>query len=231
MEKDKSNTVKTVLTYIRNGPISGLPYDKLISSVQQYSNNPDLKFLLKDIINNIDLNLLAIEIHHGKLKRIKNIVNTLAYCYLTNKSYLPQNSYELLYYLNSEVPWYKHTLELQSMLSSLIICHKNLYFTKDISNFISIDLVTKEMLNNEAIDMFLPIYYKLSFAKNNYWIHVLSNKTLNDKINFNINTKLEPYILVPKGVKNIIQSMNPSLHSKEIDLILKELYSYKNWLM
>lgn len=85
--KKEDHTVENVLTYIKAGPLDGLPYDKLIYSIEQNHAENNLFFVIKSIIDTIDLNLVAIKINHGKLKKIKKIVNRLAYSYLTSEEH------------------------------------------------------------------------------------------------------------------------------------------------
>lgn len=223
--RKKDNTVQNVITYIRDGPLSGLPYDKLICSIEQSNNDNDIVSVIKSIINGINLNLVAIEINHKKLNKIKEIVNSLAYSYLTNDKYKEKTPYELINNLDNELPWYRQAIELQNSLSSLIIYSKKVSFIK--GNII--DITTNQLSIVNELNIFVLIYYSLNFSEKNHWFYVLTNKSLDDKINFNMAIPLEPMIMEPTGLRNIIWTMNPSLNEEEKQFLLDELFSYKNW--
>lgn len=226
--KTEDHTVDNVLTYINDAPLDGLPYDKLLYSIEKYHTENNLFFIMKSIIDTINLNLVAIKINHGKLKKIKKILNKLACSYLNSEDYKTLTPYDILNHLNKDTHWYEYTLELQKNLKSLIIYYKN----KSINNCNIIDIVTTEMLlSKDKINYLALVYYSLSFCKNNCWINVLTQKSLDTnsylKI-INTSIKLEPIIL-PRGVSQNIRAMNPSLKAEAIKLISHNLFAYKKW--
>lgn len=217
--KNKINTVKTILTYIINAPIAGMPYDKLIDTVNRNSLM-DTDTILKNIIEDIHLNLIGIKLDPSKLKLAKKIVNDIAYIYLTDDQYKKMKIYDLS---NCDIhsTLYKYFLKLNKELSSMIIHHKTIL---SISNSL-IQLTPSKVFDNN----YLSIYYRLSFAKNNYWFYLLGNKKVNDTFSISTDTDLSPLILQPKGLMSIIGVMNPDLDKERISYILKSLYQYKKW--
>ena len=114
---------------------------------------------------------------------------------------------------------------MQNKFKEIIIYYKNLY--PEENNVLNI--VTKDMYSNNVVKELMTIYSRLSFGKNNYWSYVLSNKTIKEPLNFITDTNLNPLVVTPRGVKNIIWAMNPSLKEEDINEISKKLYTYKKW--
>lgn len=217
--KNKINTVKTVLTYIISAPIAGMPCNKLIHTVKRNSLI-DTDIILKNIIENIHLNLIGIKLNPSRLKLAKKIVNTIAYIYLTDDQYKKMGVHDLSN-CDTHSTLYKYFLKLNKELSSMIVHYRTM---SSISNSL-IQLTPSKVFD----DNYLSIYYKLSFAKNNYWFNLLGNKKINDTFSINTNTNLLPLMLQPKGLMSIIGVMNPDLDKERISYILKNLYKYKKW--
>jgi Clostripain family. len=220
--KNKTNTVKNILTYINNGPISGMPYDKLIHTVQK-NNLCNTDTVLKNIIDNIDFDLIGIKLDTGKLKSVKKIVSNMAYIYLTDERYKKMNTYDLSD-CDNKSDLYKYFLKLNKELFSMIIHYKIISTTSN--SLINLtNLATYRVFDDKKLSM----YYKLSFAKNNYWIYILGNKTIDDTFDFTVGTYLLPSKLQEEGLMNLIRAMNPSFNEEEVKCILKKLYQYKKW--
>lgn len=219
--KNKVNTVSNVLTYINNGPIEGMPYDKLIYSVAKNSLS-STDDILKNIIDNIQLDLIAVKLDSGKLKAAKKIVNNIAHIYLTNK-HVQINS-ESSIDSNSKSDFNNHFIQLNKVLYSMIIHYKTI--SGNVRSLISLT-----NLDNYRVfdDKYLSMYYKLSFAKNNYWLYVLGNKDIDDNFNVELNTDLLPSKLQAKGLINLVRAMNPCFNEEKIYDVLKSLYKYKRW--
>lgn len=220
--KNKINTVKSILTYINNGPISGMPYDKLIHTVEK-NNLCDTDTTLKKIIDNIELDLIGVKLDNGKLKLVKKIVSNMAYLCLTDEQYKRMNTYDLLDSDNKS-NLYNYFLKLNKELFSMIIHYKTI--TTNVNSLINLtNLATYGVLDDKHISM----YYKLSFAKNNYWIYILGNKGINDTFDVTTGTDLLPSRLEDRGLMNLIRTMNPSFNEEEVSNVLKNLYEYKKW--
>ncbi|MCM1990445.1 clostripain-related cysteine peptidase [Oceanirhabdus seepicola] len=224
--KDKENSVKNVITYIENGPLRGIPYDKILSSLEKSIPVNDIGYLIKDILNNINLNLVAIDINYESLEQIKRTVNNLAYFYLINERFNNKPPSELIYSINCKDPFYNYVLELQNALKQIIIYYKSDYFIKNnIINITTTDL-SKSFDSVEVI----PIYNKLGFAKNNLWSNVITNKAINDPLKPNIDILFKPMFMSSKILIPWIWSMNSYLSKDEILLVSYKLLKYMNRL-
>lgn len=214
--KEKKNTVKSLITYLGEGPLSGLDYSKTVSILERNINEKSIEPIIKDIIDSYDFDLVGINIDNGKLKNIKREIDSLSYNYLTSNS-KKLTPFEILTDLNSDYPWYESLVRFQKSLLSIVICYK-MEGNKNILNIIYSDV--KDLIN---------VYYKLSFAKGNYWTYILSDKKIGETLNFNIKESFQPIIILSNGLKSLIKVMNPTSSPQVIDQIHKKLISYKHW--
>ncbi|MCT4508375.1 MAG: clostripain-related cysteine peptidase [Tepidibacter sp.] len=209
--KDKDYSVQSILTYIGEGPIQGLPYDSMIHLLED--NNTD--YIIKKIINNLNYNLVAFEVNNTKFEKIKNLFNELANCYLDNKN-KELKPYEIFFYLDTEYPWYSIIKDIRDSMKSIVIHSKTINNNLGLINLMT--QVSKDF--NE-----LYSYYKLSFNQNNKWSYLVSNKKSID----NINLELKSIKISYKAIYEIISMMNPSLNEDDKELILINLIKNKNW--
>lgn len=219
--KDENHAIQNVLTYIDTGPIQGLPYDKLLQAVRQNCHITDLHYFIKEIINSLQFDLVAFEINHDKLKYIKKLYNDLADCYLAANDTIAISLHEL-YSLNPTFPWYTLSMSLQYNLLSLIIHAKN------ISNS-SNELLHVANLPTDNPE-YIALYSRLSFAQNNHWAYLLSNKTSSLSPAPLQDTVLTPLQLALKDVYTYISIMNPTSSDQQKQDIFTKLLQYKNWL-
>jgi hypothetical protein len=225
--KSKNHSVNNILTYVKDGPIQGLPYDILLSAVEDNADNKDTSTILKTIVDKINLNLVSIKINHGKLKKAKKLLNNLAYSYLTTEDEKSIDPYTLLYNPNPTYSWYPKVIELKKNLNELIL------YSKNSSKNNLIDIVTEKMLlTNTEIGHYVLLYYQLSFSKNNYWLYILTNKSIGEKLflnRINDSIKLEPIFLPPLAIPRNIRIMNPLLKEHDIQILSSKLFQYKKW--
>lgn len=212
--KSKNNVVSNILTYIGEGPFKGLPYDTIIELIQNCSDFNNVEKILKDMINMLNLDTIAFQINHENLESIKSKFSKLAYCYLINKDEYKLNPFHLFTKTNPNYPWYNLINELNESLTSIIIHHK------DNSN-------NKESLIKvicEELGSLINIYSKLAFTKNNYWINLLSNKKIGDKVNYYNNIDLKPMKLSKEGILYSILTTNPTLSIEKAESIINEIF-------
>jgi hypothetical protein len=217
--KEKQNTVQNVITYIETGPVSGLPADRLINIIKENAKAEDKSIMVRSIIDYMGFDLVAIDINPNKLKKIKNASNELAYSYLTNKGEKRYTPFEILTCLNKEDPWYEKVIDFQKELSSLVIHYRRIgNQRKNLLNIIFLQL--KDLLN---------IYYKLGFAKVNYWTYLLGGKHINEELSIKAKETFKATRIKPEGLRSLIQAMNPNKDSKSIEDIFEKLVANRGW--
>ncbi|CAH2214313.1 clostripain-related cysteine peptidase [Tepidibacter aestuarii] len=209
--KDKDYSVQSILTYIGEGPIQGLPYDKMINLLEE--NNTE--YIIKKIIDNLNYNLVAFEVDNNKFEKIKSLFNELANCYLDNKKE-ELKAYELLSYAGAKHPWGSIIKNIKEDMNSIVI-----YSKKNNNNLGLINIMT--YLTSDSNQLYS--YYKLSFTSDNKWAYLVSDKRTID----NINLELKPIKISHQAVYELISIMNPSLNEYDKKVILDNLIKYKEW--
>lgn len=217
------NAVKNILTFIDGGPIAGLPYDKLIYLLQQNSQySPNI--VAKKIIQSLQLDLIAIKVDFEMLQKIKKAASELASYLLNNNRKEKVSSLEKLISLNNENSCNSLVNDLNESLWSVIIHYKCV--SPKQSNLIA--MPTDKLIH----PMVFFYYYKLGFARNNYWNHLLLDIPKGSHF-FDINIcpkpKPMPIMLSKQVLLGYIAVMNPSLNQKEQIAILNNLLNYKDW--
>jgi hypothetical protein len=227
--KKQDSSIKYVVTHIKRAPLEGLPYDSVIGSINETSKNSNIKEVIKNLIDNANLDLVAIEMNHSKLKKIKGLLNNLGYSYLTNEKYKQISPYKFLYDLDENDDCYKQVTELQKSLRELIVYSKNIRYTdRDLININTF----RAPDSGDGLNLFMLIYYSLSFNKNNYWFQVLMGKSIKEDMEFNMygtDIALEPTVIHPAMLESSIGFMNPSIDDKQVEIIFDKLLKYKSW--
>lgn len=225
--RSKINTVKYLLTYIGDGPIGGIPYGKIIEKIKLNLYAYDLKSLITQIINSIDLNLVAIEIDHSKLSKIREYINRILSVYLDSGAIRKNNSSTLDILFNKNTPYYNEVIRLKNTILSLLN-HSNQVSSEQED---LIDIGAIHILNSNPVNNMLSIYTQFDFVRESRWIKVLKNKMGESLIpNTIYPQKNHLLILTRQGLKKIISAANPVLGEEEIDLILDRLLAYKRWI-
>jgi hypothetical protein len=214
----QSPSIRYVLTYILNGPIYGLPYHRVIQRVQKYPEG-DVKHLIFDLVNSLNLDLVAFEICHHKLEEIKKGFSELAACYLKHRQV--QKSPGDLLTANSENPWNHLSLVVAHLARSLIVHAKS---SVQPAAFLNV-------ANTTTTDRYcIDLYSKLAFARNNYWTYLLSNETLVPDQVSQDSLALKPLVLSPQAINAYISIMNPLASMEEEISIFQNLVNYKKWV-
>lgn len=220
--KDENHAVQNIITYIGGGPLHGLSYDKLIWSVQCNSHIVDLPSFIQKIVDSLDFDLVAIEVNHKKLKHIKKQYNDLADCYIASKRGQETKLHEL-FLAKPENEWYALATSINCSVLSIIIYHKTT------TNFKS-SLLNSATLPTNNLEKIIR-YSKLSFAQNNNWTYLLSNKALQPRLSDTSEVEVNPLMLSAQEVFNYISIMNPSLLKEQIQIIFEKLLLYKKWVL
>jgi hypothetical protein len=204
--QDEDHAVQNVLTFIGEGPIAGLPYDSIIYLVQKNIDN-DVTYIIKQIIDLLHLDLVAFEINHKKLQNIKRTAHELARCHLNCDGKEEVNALD--------------TRCLDNKLATIIIHSKRISQKKCHAIIIAATMIPP----------LAHFYYRLAFARNNYWTHLQLNKFKDNDYAANMRIELVPISLPKETLYCFIAIMNQSLDQQRLEMILEELLIYKNWQM
>lgn len=220
--KEKNHAVQTVITYIYNGPLQGLPYDKLLRTLQQTAFSADMQAIVKRLVAALPFDLIAFEINHGKLAEIKGLFNELALQYSrSNPTREDDNLVHLLHAHNPLDSWYQLARKTLSGLLSTIICSRKAFE----DNRMPVNFANKTTSDMASISR----YYRLGFAQNNCWTYLLSKKTFDVKAPVQSRQGLRPLKLTPQEVYTYISVMNPGMTQDDKEKTVSELFRYNKW--
>ena len=212
--KEKVNVVKYIITYINNGPLEGMDYNYIIQKIDDEPTN----LILKNIVNKSKQNLVAIEVKHGKLEKIKELSNKLAYYWLLNNEEKATKEEIKLY---NDI--YK---KVDKVINQLILCAQNIEQRKRL-----IHLIFYNEYQIEDVESFVRFYYKLAFTKNNYCSNLMGRKSYTEKTNMK-NSKIEQEILDKRYIELFISYFNgDSITYEEVKNIANNLYMKNNWII
>ena len=212
--KEKVNVVKYIMTYINNGPLEGMDYNYIIQKIDDEPTN----LILKNIVNKSKQNLVAIEVKHGKLEKIKELSNKLAYYWLLNNEEKATKEEIKLY---NDI--YK---KVDKVINQLILCAQNIEQRKRL-----IHLIFYNEYQIEDVESFVRFYYKLAFTKNNYCSNLMGRKSYTEKTNMK-NSKIEQEILDKRDIELFISNFNgDSITYEEVKNIANNLYMQNNWII
>ncbi|WP_302542734.1 clostripain-related cysteine peptidase [uncultured Clostridium sp.] len=212
--KEKVNVVKYIMTYINNGPLEGMDYNYIIQKIDDEPTN----LILKNIVNKSKQNLVAIEVKHGKLEKIKELSNKLAYYWLLNNEEKATKEEIKLY---NDI--YK---KVDKVINQLILCAQNIEQRKRL-----IHLIFYNEYQIEDVESFVRFYYKLAFTKNNYCSNLMGRKSYTEKTNMK-NSKIEQDILDKRDIELFISNFNgDSITYEEVKNIANNLYMKNNWII
>ena len=212
--KEKVNVVKYIITYINNGPLEGMDYNYIIQKIDDEPTN----LILKNIVNKSKQNLVAIEVKHGKLEKIKELSNKLAYNWLLNNEEKATKEEIKLY---NDI--YK---KVDKVINQLILCAQNIEQRKRL-----IHLIFYNEYQIEDVESFVRFYYKLAFTKNNYCSNLMGRKSYTEKTNMK-NSKIEQEILDKRDIELFISNFNgDSITYEEVKNIANNIYMKNNWII
>ena len=212
--KEKVNVVKYIMTYINNGPLEVMDYNYIIQKIDDEPTN----LILKNIVNKSKQNLVAIEVKHGKLEKIKELSNKLAYYWLLNNEEKATKEEIKLY---NDI--YK---KVDKVINQLILCAQNIEQRKRL-----IHLIFYNEYQIEDVESFVRFYYKLAFTKNNYCSNLMGRKSYTEKTNMK-NSKIEQEILDKRDIELFISNFNgDSITYEEVKNIANNLYMKNNWII
>jgi len=163
--------IKTFITYTNFAPYDGLDYKQLMKIINKTSNIQDVTLYTTKLINEISFNLIGYRIDKDILNSIKENFNKLAHSYLLDKNN-NINPLELIKNINSNSTLSESIKTINNKIESLIInCKPRFYGINSSIN-----------ITHEDMDKLVSFYYKLAFAKNNYWTNLLSTQPLCEEL-------------------------------------------------
>jgi biotin synthase-like enzyme len=203
------------------GPLVGLPYDRIIQSVQQQLDIKDAVHIIQHITHKINTDLVTFQINHEKLLTLQTLFNDCAYCYLHSSQSEEITIREMFHHPNPKSEWHKIIQQIYSILPTLIVCYHKIHphssfiqFATDLSNV------------SEEISSF---YCRLAFAKNNHWLTLISHKNMPVNIMKNTDQKLKPWIISRQTLYESISAINPGFNHPQKMKILEDIIQYKKW--
>jgi len=210
--------VKTVLTHRVTAPPKGISYRELFSAIGNSPNESCVETLLKQIIDNTSADLIAYRVDSRINAQIKELFTELA------KQYLSCPDEDLLQLLRSEDlrhPGQDYRDNLSNLIGDLIIGRKS--------------AIQEPLQGIGVLDKYIPdqdtakLYYRLSFARDNYWTRLLCSRLPEKQFHFAVLVRFAPLILSKSKIKAMICSSNSSLSEDEANGILDQLIADRNW--
>jgi len=219
---DKNHGPKKAITYIQDGAMAGIPYDKLTGLLEQNCCETDMNVLIRKLIGSLELDLVGIELNNSRLTRIKQLSQGLCQHFLTHAA--QELRWELFMGSNPSLifPLSKQLQDMRRKISSVIIDYKR------------VSLPTSNLLNTaynipwEDMRKAAYFYSKLDFAKNNALATCLQNlgiKIFKQKGE----TDLRADIMPIGGLYKLILVMNPNLNNVESKAVLERLLTFRQW--
>lgn len=215
------HAVKHVLTYICDGPIRGMPYDRIIRQTQTDSYCLGVRDLIKNMIKEMELDLVAFVLEYNQLAGIKQAFHQLAECYIRHKAEYPAQIHEILFVSDYGCPWFRQAQAALAGLEELIIDYKR----SSTNDYGLLNIANVPTENRKAG----ILYSKLQFTHSNAWTQLLHrNASLHSDV-LNSENDWKPIILAPEEIFAYISLMNGKLTRQQKLSILNEVANYKNW--
>lgn len=210
--KEKSNTVKYLMTYINNGPLDGIDYRNIVGKL----DNKPTDLLLKDIVNSSEENIVVAEIKHGKLEKIRQLSDRLSYYWLLINDKIATNE-DIKIYNNIHKT-------IEKVINQLVVCAKN---NEEKKSLLHLMFYNKYQIVD--IESFTKFYYKLSFTKNNYCSNLIGKKKYNESANIK-ESVLEQEVLDKRDVELFVRNFNGDMISdKKVEETVNKIYKCNNW--
>ncbi|KYZ78186.1 hypothetical protein AXX12_01180 [Anaerosporomusa subterranea] len=216
---DPCHAVKNMATYLGQGPIQGLSPRTIIQQADKFSHLDDIEAFIKSFIKGLGSRLVACQISHSQLSCIKELYNKLAIEYVS----LKHNSinFQELLHGNPQDLWYGTLMDLREKLCSLIILASNQIQGQGIIN-----VASQRTTNIESI----KLYSMISFAKDNYWTHLLSEQDIREiEPVLKARALFEPIRISEREICRYISLFNPSFSQERIRKVFVDITKLQNW--
>lgn len=206
--KDKDPGVKNLLTYVQEGPLTGMPYDVILSKLKNGTTADILKNMVKDIYYDI----VAVEINPSKLQLIKEKAKEIAREYAINqREDIPAKNKAI-----------QELYELLPLLEDNILAWRTK--ATNIYKFFFLCTIGTSFKNPMELSDF---YSKLQFSKDNSCLKIISRE---NKGNSKEPLTLEEFrVFQPGDIGWYIKCYNPNLTNEQLTILVSKLYNIKGW--
>jgi len=219
--KHFSDYIFRLITYAGDGPLSGIPCCILNNVIKDNLSELDIDKIARNILDELDLDLISIKLDNKLLTDIKQTANNLAAVLLRDPQIPNAVMLDPLNAIKDGNPYFPEVQKLKRMLDSIIQYARTPHLKE--SNLLQIS--SKKLYSSDTIDDFMNLYNMFAFSRNNCWYSLLSG---ND-VNHSEPPLADCIFLSPRGMKNIIWSMNPGADDDAVNTILERLYELKKW--
>lgn len=217
--KEEEHAIQSVITYIEDGPIEGLPYDHILNVVQANSKAEDIRVVIKHIIEELSYDLISFEVEYQRLRKIKQMFHEKTFQYRLKDIDEGQAYHKLSSYEREKI-----LASISDELTPLII-----YFKRSQHNNASLVTVTESVSDHLKL---LKHYHRLAFAQENDWANFINEQPLDSIGICSVKTgSLLPLEMSPEEVCAYISIMNPTRDQSEQKNMLEAVYQYKKWVM
>lgn len=210
--------VHTVLMHRGSAPAAGLSYRELFNALDKCCPASDSEESLRELVQYSSADLIAYRIDAANLELIKKMFGRLAREFLRQKE---MNFLPVIQDSNPNFPAQGIKNEITERISSLIIEQK---------------INVRQPLETIcALDKYIPdkdtakLYYRLAFARENYWTQLLCSRLPEDHFKFVVSISLSPMVMGKSKVKALIRSCNPTMSENQINDVLDSLATEQGW--
>lgn len=224
-----NSRIKRVLTYIGKGPLEGLPYNNLLSLLEQVAFMP-ANHVLDIFVSEINVNrqqygLIALAIDHNQLELVRQLFDKLVTSYLLCNCTLGVDltPEELLSNFREDYPWSYYLKPIHKLLKAMIIAVKLAQNSSDA--ILPIHILYQKIPDEQRKNL----YGRLAFAKKNAWATLLCDRSFD----YMGSTLTDEIVAIPI-TKNILtafnyagnQNFSEELQKEKIDEFIKR----KHWI-
>jgi hypothetical protein len=163
--------VKRIIAYTDFAPYEGLDYKKLIKLMKINSGENDISLFIKNLISNLDFQLVAYELDKRRWDSVKKMLSDLAFLYLKHREVNERSISKL---------GNENIMELDLNILDKINDELQSAVIYSSTEFLGINSSIK--IKCEDISNMMHFYDKLAFSKNNYWKYLLSSIPISNKL-------------------------------------------------
>lgn len=222
--------VRYLCTYIGKGPLEGLPYGSVLGILQENAVLPT-QALLQALVHTLPLKrsaygLLALHIHHERLRLLKTLFSGLANTYLICKEaygfdFSPDR---LLSPSTGDYPWVQYLEPIHILLKGLIVTAKAP--ENDSPPILPIHILHQTIPDTQR----KLLYQRLAFSKENLWADMLCG-FFPQQQNAVPAVALAPIPMTKNILTAFIYAGNEDLSMEQIHEMIDALILKKGWAL